>query len=315
MISDGANIPAILARESGNKLDFRFSVARDYCPTIIKSLEGAYGKERVVRTGIKNHLSDTVTVHPRKLIIMPEEQDDTEIPFTKVILDDGSEILATEQDGHDISLTKISLYTLPELDLLHMLEQHIKTDPAEISMNDNDILKLFLAGDLSFLPGTESKGEANLLYKHLIETVKPKNFSELVSIISMMMGSNVWKNNGELLVEEGRKITELITCSDDVYHKLIGKGISTDQSYSIMESVRKGFGLTEAMEHTMKEAKVPDWYINSCKRIKYLVSRSFVFEHMIIYFRLAWYKQHYPVEYQLILAASEMLLDEQNNSY
>ena len=311
LISDGADIPPALSLRNiaGSKHDIRFNVAGEYRCTLRDVLLQAYGKDRVVHAGLKNEYGETDQVHPWKLLVFPEGYK-TELPVTKVIQDDGTEILADEYDENDIPLKRIIIHALPELDLLHRLEQNIKADPGWIGIDDKDILQVFLSGDISFLPGTDKKGEANSLFKKLVEKLQPKTFSDLISVFSMMMGSNTWENNAETLVENGCSPGDLITNSDDLYEKLIDMRLSDEQAYAITESIRKGNGLSEDMKNLMRDASIPDLFIDSCKKIRFLVSRSYAAEYLMIAYKIAWYKLNYPADFQKILAATDMLPDD-----
>lgn len=131
----------------------------------------------------------------------------------------------------------------------------------------------------------------------LVETL-PKTFEELVRISGLSHGTDVWTNNAQELVKSGTAtLSEAICTRDDIMTYLIDKGLPAQNSFKIMESVRKGKGLKEDQETLMREHDVPEWYIDSCKKIKYMFPKAHAVAYVTMAFRIAWFKVHMPLAY------------------
>ena len=137
----------------------------------------------------------------------------------------------------------------------------------------------------------------NFVTKMLIET-KPSTISELVRISGLSHGTDVWNGNAQTLIKEGTcKLSQAICCRDDIMLYLINKGMDKKMSFDIMESVRKGKGLKPEWVDAMVEHDVPQWYIDSCKKIKYMFPKAHAVAYVTLSLRIAWYKLYRPVEY------------------
>ena len=131
----------------------------------------------------------------------------------------------------------------------------------------------------------------------LIDT-EPQTFEELIRISGLSHGTDVWLNNAKDLINAGTiKLDEAICTRDDIMIYLIKAGLPPKPSFKIMECVRKGKGLTEEQEALMREHDVPDWYIASCKKIKYMFPKAHAAAYVTMAFRIAWFKVHHPMAY------------------
>lgn len=222
------------------------------------------------------------------------------------------------------SQRKFGLYKLNILGhndptMLHELEKETNTDSNKIDLGDKKTLELFLhANDSAYPISMNGIPEfASDFVKNMIQIAKPKNFNDLVCISALSHGTDVWLHNALLLVEqEGKKVDEVISNRDDMFNYLLDNGIDRKLVYDIVEFVRKGraskarskssFVFVDKDKYKeyntkwneykkiMQEHNIPDWYINSAEKIKYMFPKAHSISYTTVAFKIAWYKVHYP---------------------
>ena len=191
--------------------------------------------------------------------------------------------------------------------VIRMLQDITGIDPKSIPLDDKETMSIFSSTDsLGVTPeqidskvGTFGVPEFGTKFVRdmLVETL-PKTFEELIRISGLSHGTDVWNNNAQDLIKEGKAtLAEAICTRDDIMTYLISMGLPAQNSFKIMECVRKGKGLTEEQETLMRENNVPEWYIESCKKIKYMFPKAHAVAYVTMAFRIAWFKVHKPLAY------------------
>ena len=252
----------------------------------------------------------TTGQHPGGLIVIP---DDMEVYDFTAINYPGDDFHAswktTHFDFHSIHDNLLKLDLLGHLDpsMIRMLENLTNVGPKTIPMNDKEVISLFLnnkslkinenlLGEKLGIIGLPEFGTK--FVRELVREAKPKSFADLVRISGLSHGTDVWSNNAQKLIRNKEAVlSEVISVRDDILGYLIKKGVENSIAFNIMESVRKGKGLTQEWITIMRENSVPDWYIESCKLIKYMFPKAHATAYVMMAFRIAWYKINYPLEY------------------
>lgn len=184
-----------------------------------------------------------------------------------------------------------------------MLFDSTGLDPQTIPMDDKETMSLFtstdalkIQRDIGSTVGTYGVPEFGTKFvRQMLLDTKPTTFSELVRISGLSHGTDVWLNNAQDLIQAGiTTLSNAICTRDDIMIYLIHMGVEAGHSFKIMESVRKGKGLKPEDEEAMIAAGVPDWYIKSCKTIKYMFPKAHAVAYVTMAYRIAYYKVHYP---------------------
>jgi len=188
-----------------------------------------------------------------------------------------------------------------------MLKDITGIDPKGLPMNDKEVMALFSGPEVMNVTKDDVLNEIGSagvpefgtnFVKGLLRETKPSKFSELVQISGLSHGTDVWNNNAQDLIKKNIcKLEEVIGCRDDIMSYLIEKGLPAQDSFKIMESVRKGKGLSEDWKTLMREHNVPEWYIDSCLKIKYMFPKAHAVAYVMMALRVAWYKIHKPLHY------------------
>ena len=248
----------------------------------------------------------TTGQHPGGIIIIPdgyEAEDFTPVQYPAN--DPSADWLTTHYDFHDIHDNVLKFDILGHVDptAMRLLQRVADRKPMTLPMNDPETLSLFYCDDALKADPRVYKKETGALglpefgtrtTRRVLEETRPHHFSELVMISGLSHGTDVWAGNAEALVQAGHPLSETIACRDDIMTYLLEKKLEPINAFHIMEHVRKGKGLTEEEEADMRAHDVPDWYIDSCKKIKYMFPKAHAVAYVMMAVRIAWYKVHEP---------------------
>jgi len=263
---------------------------------------------RLIRglTGIKR----TTGQHPGGLMILPEGHSIYEFcPVQRPANDVKSTVTTTHFDYHSISgrLLKLDLLGHDVPTIIRMLHDTTGVDPQKVPLGDPKVMSLFTSPkalevtqeDINCQTGTLGLPEFGTSFvRQMLVDTQPNSFAELVRISGLSHGTDVWFNNAQELIKEGTAtLKEVIPTRDDIMVYLINKGVEKKAAFKIMENVRKGKGLRPDEVETMKEADVPDWYIESCRRIKYMFPKGHAVAYVMMTVRIGYFKIHYPYSF------------------
>ncbi len=251
----------------------------------------------------------TTGQHPGGIIVVPAHRDIYEFTPIQYPADDKkSPWRTTHFDFHSIhdNLLKLDILGHDDPTMLKRLKDSTGLDPQTIDVSDEGVIKLFssteslnLLYDTTLDLGTYGVPEFGTKFvQDMLRATKPKTFSELVQISGLSHGTDVWLGNAQELIDEGTcKLKDVIGCRDDIMVYLMYQNLEPKTAFSIMEDVRKGKGLKDEYIQVMKENKVPDWYIDSCNKIKYMFPKAHAAAYVLMALRIAYYKVHYPLDY------------------
>ncbi len=249
----------------------------------------------------------TTGQHPGGLMVVPNKYSIYDFcPIQRPANDQKSSVITTHFDYHSISgrLLKLDILGHDNPTIIKMLYDATGVDSRDVDLGDKKIMSLFTSPkelgvtceEIDCNTGSLGLPEfgTNFVRNMLIDT-KPNSFGELVRISGLSHGTDVWLNNGQELVKNGTAtLKEIIPTRDDIMVLLIQYGVENLAAFKIMENVRKGKGVTEEEEAKMIEAGVPEWYIQSCKKIKYLFPKGHAVAYVMMTVRIAYYKIYYP---------------------
>ena len=221
----------------------------------------------------------------------------------------GNNVVTTHFDNHAISsrLVKFNILDHDVPTRIKMMEDFSHCDHRKISFNDPETFSLFRSTkalgvspeDLGITLGTLGVPEFQSPYaRQVLDETKPTCFSDLVKISGFCHGTEVWKGNMQDALRDGVcTLHDAISARDDIMMFLIHKGIEPLLSYKTMERVRKGLDIKPDVVETLKTGGVPDWYIEACQKVKYLFPRAHATAYVMMAFRIAYYKVHYPAPF------------------
>ena len=249
--------------------------------------------------------------HPGGIIVVPYTNNIHEFcPVQHPADDTNSTIFTTHFDYHSIDENLLKLDELGHDDptVIRMLEDLTGVDAKTIPLDDPETMSLFTSNkalklldgkDIGTPLGTYGVPEFGTKFvRQMLEDTKPTTFSELARISGLSHGTDVWLGNAQELIRQGLcDLSHSICARDDIMIYLIASGVEEEHSFKIMESVRKGKGLKPEDEEAMRAANVPEWYIDSCKKIKYMFPKAHAVAYVMMGFRVAWFKVHHPEAY------------------
>ena len=262
-------------------------------------------------TGIKR----TTGQHPGGIIVVPKGREIYEFcPVQHPADDPTSDIITTHFDYHSIdqNLLKLDILGHDDPTVIRMLQDLTGIDPTKIGLDDKETMSIFSSTKALKVTPEQIHSEVGSFgipefgtkfVRGMLVDTKPTTFDELIRISGLSHGTDVWLGNAQSLIEDGTvTLNEAICCRDDIMIYLIKKGLPPNPAFKIMETVRKGKALKdpakwEEYKNMMKEHDVPDWYIKSCEKIKYMFPKAHAAAYVTNAFRIAWFKVHQPLAY------------------
>ena len=261
----------------------------------------------------------TTGQHPGGIMVVPRNMDIHYItPMNRPADDKNGDTITTHYDYHSINdrLVKLDILGHDDPMVLKMLEKYLQEDvdpnfdPKKIPVGDEPTMRIFQnTSSLGVTPeqidsavGTFGIPECGTKFvRQMISDVQPKKFSEVVRVSGYSHGTDVWLNNAQDLIKEGKPVAETISTRDDIMTHLIAKNVESSLAFKTMEYVRKGKaakkGLEPAMLEAMRAAGIPEWYIASCEKVQYLFPKAHAVAYVLMAYRIAYCKVHYPKEF------------------
>ncbi|WDF83739.1 PolC-type DNA polymerase III [Lacticaseibacillus pabuli] len=253
----------------------------------------------------------TTGQHPAGILIVPANMDIYDFTPIQYPADDQSAAwLTTHFDFHSIhdNILKMDVLGHDDPTMIRTLQDLTGVEPKSIPTDDPGVMKLFSSTEsLGVTPeqinsktGTLGVPEFGTRFvRGMLEETKPSTFAELLQISGLSHGTDVWLGNAEELVSQGViSLKDVIGCRDNIMMDLIHWGMDDSMAFNIMEHVRKGRGIPDEWQQAMRDNEnVPDWYIDSCLKIKYMFPKAHATAYVMMALRIAWFKVYYPIVY------------------
>jgi len=255
----------------------------------------------------------TTGQHPGGIMVLPKGLSIYDFTPIQYPADDKeSTWLTTHLDYHAIHDALLKLDLLGHVDplALKMMSEMTGVDVKKIPLNDHKVISLFTSdkalqrsgnylGVINGAVGLPEFGTATGM--DILRDANPKSFADLVAVAGLAHGTDVWNNNArDLIIKEGKTLRDVIGCRDDIMTYLIGMGLPKNVSFQIMEDVRKGKKLKPEYEQLMRANNVPDWYIDSCNKIKYMFPKAHAVAYVTMAVRVGYFKLYYPLEFYAV---------------
>lgn len=265
--------------------------------------------DRIVQGCVGIHR--TTGQHPGGIVVLPVgEEIYSFTPIQHPANDMTTDIITTHFEYHSIdhNLLKLDILGHDDPTMIRMLEDLTGIDAQKIPLDDKSVMSLFKnTSALSITPDMLTNCTLGALgipefgtdfAMQMLIDADPQSFSHLIRIAGLSHGTDVWLGNAQTLIEEGKATISTAICTrDDIMIYLISMGLDSEESFTIMESVRKGKGLKPEWEEEMTAHGVPDWYIWSCKKIKYMFPKAHAAAYVMMAWRIAYCKVFYPLAY------------------
>ena len=263
-------------------------------------------EKKYIATGCEG-IKRTTGQHPGGLVVVPYNNSIYNFcPVQRPANEFTSQVKTTHFDYHSIdqNLLKLDMLGHDVPTILHMYKEMTGFDPLDVPMDDKATLSLFVSPEALGVTREQincNTGSLGLpefgtnFVRTMLEETQPSSFSDLVRISGLSHGTDVWTGNAQELIKNGIvTLKEVIPTRDDIMLYLIRMGVENETSFKIMEKVRKGKGLAPEDEAVMREHNVPEWYIDSCKKIKYMFPKGHAVAYVTNTFRIGYFKINYP---------------------